>query len=231
MLKPQLWQEINSECDDDEFITTILTVLKIHFLMCDGSKSIQDICKEKVRDVLDEADEVINKINGCSMREALQIGRENALFPIDSQGDIISFVSWKWSEFHVFRQISEGIARVDKTWKILELDTPDIEIIREGESRSELLYKLEELKLFIKIHQAFHWSISEKVSFTRDELNKYWDFVELWFDSQDDFIPVNGEDIFEQEGWKWKKKFMSFLEEGIHILERKTFRAQLEVVK
>lgn len=231
IMRPHVWIKINEECDDDEYQAMVLSMLQIHFSLCDWDKSIKDICKLKVRNILEDSDQAVNEVNGSTMRESIQIWRDNQLFPIDSQGDIISFISGRHNQFQVFRQISEWVWVVDATWKILQLDKQWIEIIQEWDSQEDLLMKLEDLRLFENIYKAFNGHITQEVTILAEEMDKYGDFIDIWLQGHQGFYPTEWQDIFKQEDGKWWKLFAIFLRESIEKLERKTSRAELQIVK
>ena len=81
ILRPHIWQKIQEDFSDEDFKIGILTFLRIYLKK---DENIKDIVRTKVRDIMKEAEETVNEVNGLNLGDSIQLGREHEIFPIDS---------------------------------------------------------------------------------------------------------------------------------------------------
>ncbi len=228
---PEIWNEMNAWISNEEFINAVMNFLWIYLELWQGEFSIKEICRWKIDQLISAGKETTNDINGLNIPQSLQLWREHWLFPIDSEWEIIFFLSKEFAWFNVTRQFSDQIATVARNWELLEIHNPKFILIWENDSREISLQKMELLDLFLNIYRALHGKLDEDYTISSESMDKYADFVYNWIYSQDDRSYEPWKDIFIQQEWKWWDMFEHFLLENIEILSEKTRRATLTIIK
>ncbi|NDK09435.1 hypothetical protein GW846_01505 [Candidatus Gracilibacteria bacterium] len=228
---PEIWDQINTGLSDEEFVNTIMNFMGIYLELGIAEFTIKEICKEKVDQLISAGKETRNDINGLSIPESLQLGREHGLFPIDSEGEIIFFLSKEGGEYNVTQQFSNEIATVKKDGEVLKIHNPEFILFSDDDSREVSLEKMNSLELFLNIYRALHGKLDYEYCVTGDGMENYGDFIDNWIQSLSDKSYDSKEDIFIQQGGKWGNMFEKFLIENIEILRKKTQRASLKIIK